>query len=597
MKRWKSKLKTISVVLVIMFTGSFFTGIHAEDISTVAQQPGETVTGKVTTVEGEELPGVNIVIVGTTIGTVSDVQGNYSLSVPEEHLSGILQISYIGYLTETIDIAGQTEINIILIPDLQQLDEVVVVGYGVQKKSDLTGSIASVSGDKLTEVAVSGVDMALQGRAAGVFVTSENGIPGSDVVVQVRGISSINGADPLYVIDGAASSHYTISALNPSDIESIEVLKDASSAAIYGASGGNGVILITTKQGSAGKLKAELDYYYGLQNPHRRVDMCNRDEFFDIYNNIVPEEDRYSDSLIATFPDINYQDEIYRNAEMHNVNFSLSGGNEQSTYRFSAGYFYQDGTIRNSGYSRINLRLNSLHNIGKRIKFGQNIALSNETIKGFETYKVNHGYLSVFSQALTMHPFVEPYDSTGNWSQSPLSNVTNPLVEIDVTDRELPEYRILGDLNLEVELIKGLSYKTILGADLNLRHDRNFVREYYYNPNTNNPQSYIVRRNERSYAWSWQHTLQYNLSLASHNIGAMAGFESGYDLYEWHQGTRYDLINETRAMHYFDASLNAESIILDGGGDDRASYSYFGRINYDYKGIFLLTANIRKDYS
>jgi len=187
----------------------------------------------------------------------------------------------------------------------------------------LTGAISSVSGDKLLETPVAGVDQALQGRAAGVFLTSETGAPGSDIVVHIRGISSINRAEPLYVIDGAISSHYSVSSLNPNDIESVEVLKDASSAAIYGASGGNGVILFTTKKGIKNGLKAELDYYYGLQNPHQKIEMSNTEEYFAIYNDIVPEDRRWEQSEIAGLPDIDYQDEIFENAPMSSISLHI----------------------------------------------------------------------------------------------------------------------------------------------------------------------------------------------------------------------------------------------------------------------------------
>jgi TonB-linked SusC/RagA family outer membrane protein len=594
---WGLRLKTIPVVLTVMLTGSFFIGLNAGDKSAI-EQPGQTITGKIVTAEGEELPGVNIIIQGTTLGTVTDINGNFSLDVPADYLSGNLQVSYVGYLTEVVHISGQTEINVTLIPDLQQLEEIVVVGYGVQKKSDLTGAIASVTGDKISEVAVSGVDLALQGRAAGVYVTSESGAPGSDVVIEVRGLSSINRNDPLYIIDGAPSSHWAISALNPNDIESIEVLKDASSAAIYGASGGTGVILITTKKGEKGKVKAELDYYYGIQNAHRRVEMCNTEEFFSIYNDIMPPARQWPDSMIKGLPSYDYQDLLYEDAPMHSINFSVSGGNDASTYRFSAGYFYQGGVVPPSKYTRLNLRMNSSHSIGKRITFGENISLSNETYWGYENWRINHGYNSPISQAIQMHPFVEPYDSAGHWSTSPLSNVTNPFVEVDNTDRELPEYRVLGDLNLQIDILKGLSYRSVLSGDLNMRHDRDFVPEYFFNPTKNNPQSQLKRRNERTYSWAWQHVLQYNFSLLNNfNLSLMGGFESSYSLYEWEEGTRYDLINETREMHYFDASLNEESIVLNGGGNEIASYAYFGRLNLDYIGKYLFTFNIRKDYS
>ncbi len=243
------------------------------------------VTGKITTIEGEQLPGVHIVIKGTTIGTVTDVNGNYTIEIPDEHISGELQVSFIGYLSETVEIAGQEVIDVTLLPDLQQLEEVVVVGYGVQRKSDLTGAVSTVSGEKLAEIPVLGVDQALQGRAAGVSVIQNTGMPGANVNIQIRGISSINGTKPLLIVNGARTSD--ISSINPYDIESIEILKDASSAAIYGATGGNGVILITTKQGKPGKITTSFNYYRGWQKPWKKMDMMNSQEYAEVMNTIT----------------------------------------------------------------------------------------------------------------------------------------------------------------------------------------------------------------------------------------------------------------------------------------------------------------------
>ena len=554
-----------------------------------------TINGKILSDDGQPLPGVNVIEKGTNKGTITDANGNYVITVSSA--TAILVFSFVGFTTVEVPAGLQPEINLTLNPDYLELEEIIVVGYGVQKKSDLTGAISTVSGDKLLETPVAGVDQAIQGRAAGVFVTSETGAPGSDIVVHVRGISSINRAEPLYVIDGAVSSSYSVSSLNPNDIESVEVLKDASSAAIYGASGGNGVILFTTKKGIRNGLKAELDCYYGLQNPHKKIAMSNTEEFFAIYNDIVPESRRWDQSEIDNLPDIDYQDEIFNNAPLSSISLSIAAGNERSTYRFSTAYFTQEGIISNSKYNRLNFRLNSSHNLSNRITIGENIALSNENIYGYESWKINHAYKSPIAQAIQMHPFVEPYDDEGNWNSSPISNVDNPFVEIDISDRYLPEYRVLGDLNLQVDIIKGLSYKTVFGGDLSLMYTREFVREYYYSQGNNNPRSQIQRRIEKRYSWSWQHTLQYDLSHSDHDIRVMAGYESGYNFYEWAEGRRYNLINESKEMHYFDASLDERSIILDGAASAGASYAFFGRINYGYKEKYLLASNIRIDYS
>jgi TonB-linked SusC/RagA family outer membrane protein len=554
-----------------------------------------TINGRILSDEGQPLPGVNVIEKGTSKGTITNNEGYYVITVSST--DAILVFSFVGYTTLEVPVSMQSEIDITMKPDYLELEEIIVVGYGVQKKGDLTGAISSVSGDKLMETHAAGVDQALQGRAAGVFVTSETGAPGSDIVVHVRGISSINRAEPFYVIDGAVSSYYSVSSLNPNDIESVEVLKDASSAAIYGASGGNGVILITTKQGIRNGLKAELDCYYGLQNPHSRIDMANTHEFFTIYNDIVPESRRWEQSEIDILPDVNYQDEIFENAPMSSINLSVSAGNQKSTFRFSTGYFTQDGVIANSKYNRINLRLNSHHKLSRFFTIGENISFSSENTYGYESWKINHAYQSPIALALQMHPFVEPYDDEGNWNTSPISGVENPFVEIDNTDRFVPEYRILGDLNLQVNIFKGLSYKTIFGGDLSMQYTREFLPEYYYSPSNTNPRSQLQRRIEKRYNWSWQHTLQYDISLADHDFRIMAGFESGYNFYEWAEGQRYSLINESVDMHYFNASLDERRIVLDGAASASSNYAYFGRINYGYKGKYLLTSNIRKDYS
>jgi len=565
-------------------------GVYANDVLQEKQQ----VTGKV--IDGttnDPLPGVSILIKGTTTGTITDMDGNFSLDVEP---SDVLVFSFIGYLSEEIPVGNSTEINVTLVEDIIGLDEVVVTGYGVQKKSDLTGAIASVSGDKLAKVPVAGVDQALQGRAAGVQVSSQTGAPGSDIVIRIRGISSINGGDPVVIIDGVPSSMYAMSALNPNDIQSVEVLKDASSQAIYGASGGNGVVLITTKKGQEGKIKAELDYYYGFQNPHERIDMMNTAQFIETYNqleDVVP----WPEDTAQYLPDVNWQDEVFRNAPIHNINFAVSGGNESSTYRFSTSYYFQEGVIPNSKYNRLTLRLNSNHRLSKIFSVGQNLTLSNENYSGFQTWQYNHAYESPVVQAYQMHPMITPYDTAGNWNTSPFSNIDNPYVIIDVTDRDVPEYRAMGDISLSADIIKGLTYKTILGGNIDFGHSREFTKAYFYNSSNNNDDPFIRRDHHRNWGWSWQHTLTYDFSVGGLNVKLMGGYEATYYLNEGVTGTRYDLMGEQREMHYFGASLDAGEFILTSLDNDQevATDAYFGRINLDYKGRYLLTTNLRRD--
>ncbi|NJK97628.1 MAG: TonB-dependent receptor plug domain-containing protein, partial [Bacteroidales bacterium] len=252
------------------------------------QQEKVLIQGKITDWEtGSPLPRANILVEGTNIGTVTDLDGNYSIAVANTDAN--LVFSFVGYLTEQIPIGNSTNISLSLVPDITGLDELIVVGYGVQKKSDVTGAIASISGNDLSNIPTAGVDEALQGKAAGVFVSSNSGAPGSGVNIFIRGIGSINGSPPTYIIDGAQSSAEAFSALNPSDIQSIEILKDASSIAIYGSGGGNGVILVSTKEGRQGKMQTELDYYFGLQQPGKKIDLANTAEYISIYEDLYPD--------------------------------------------------------------------------------------------------------------------------------------------------------------------------------------------------------------------------------------------------------------------------------------------------------------------
>ncbi len=614
---WKLRLKTVFIVLLIMFTGSYFTCIAASGNSTPAQQQGKVITGTITTSEGEKLPGVNVVIKGTTIGTVTDIDGNFSLAVPEENLSGELQVSYVGYLTETLDIGGQTEFNVTLIPDLQQLEEIVVIGYGVQKKSDLTGAVASISGEKLVEVPSIGVDQALQGRAAGVNVISNTGMPGGSISIQIRGISSINGNQPLVIVDGVpvsidgnsdrADAGYNgvnnlFGSLNPNDVESIEVLKDASSAAIYGSSGGNGVILITTKKGKAGKITSNFNFYRGWQKPWKKIDVCNSQEYAQIMNWIAiiknPDDPDYFSLQPDTLPNYDWQDIMFRTAVMDNYDFSISGGNDVSTYRLSTSYITQEGILNNSDYKRLTVRINSDHKLSNRINIGEDVNFAYSKTNGFDEWVYTQEYNTPMANILPMYPYLAPYDENGVWTKPPVGS--NPKVAEDVLHEQRYRYNLAANTYAEISPLKGLTFTSRVHGGLNFGLDDIFKPVYDHVPTDKREVNSVENTVTRHLEWSWQNYGTYNLSfLSNHNITLMAGMESGYGKNIDITGTREGLINETPEMRYFNASLNDTSLnqLIEGGGDESSRYAYFGRINYDYKGKYLLTANFRRDGS
>jgi TonB-linked SusC/RagA family outer membrane protein len=578
--------------------------IKADNLAINEFQQVKQITGTVTeAATGNTLPGVSISIKGTTQGTITDMEGNYSIEASNDD---VLVFSFVGYLTDEVLVGDQSVVNMSMIVDVIGLGEIVVTGYGVQKKSDLTGSIASVKGDDLAKLPSGSFDEALKGRAAGVFSASESGAPGSAPVIRIRGNSSINGGDPLIIVDGVPSSIWAVNSINSSDIASVEVLKDASSQAIYGASGGNGVILITTKKGDRDRITTNLDYFYGYQVPRKNMDLLGTKEFFEVYNELdVPEALRldWNEDSIASAPNTSWYDELTRNAPMQSVNLAISGGNEKSTFRFSTAYFTHMGTIPNSDYERFNVRINSDHKITKRIKVGQNLAISRDVVSGLERWNFNGQYHSPIYFSMMMHPFVEPYAEgaeplTYAWGRSPINaGLENPFVRIDRINREVPTYRMNGDINVSVEFIDGLVFKSIAGYGTDFGFAKEFFPEYYYSPTVQNTVESFDRMTWRNYNWYLQNTLTYNFDVGEHDFSFMAGYESGYYLNEGFKATGIGLLSEAETMHYFNSVTG--SVLVEDYNEirDVATDAFFGRINYNYKGKYLFTSNIRRDRS
>ncbi len=547
-------------------------------------------------VSNEPLPGVTIIIKGTSTGTITDVEGKFSILVQSGQT---LKFSYIGYLAEEVVVDQQTEISISMAPDLIGLEEIVVTGYGVQKKSDLTGAISSVSGENVNKIPVSSLDQALQGMAAGVVVVPKTGRPGSSVNIQIRGITSINGTNPKIVIDGVSQDENAMNRINPADVASIEILKDASSAAIYGASGGNGVILITTKTGQSGKLRTTYDSYFGWEKPIRQLEMMNSQQWMELLEEMSAGSTPYTtqpDSL----PTYNWQDIIFQTSFSQNHNLSISGGNDRSNFLFSANYSKENGIIKSTDIQRFNVRLNSEHKLTKRITFEPKISYSNTRTLGFEDWEYEGYYQNPVMPTLQMVPYLPAYDEEGNWSYNyDFGGGTNPLVALDMKDRTRKSDNLEGNFGLIIEPLKGLSYTSRFTAGFGFGDNKEYLGTYWASPTDSRIRNELVQSMDRSKSWNFQNIITYNFGIQNHNFSVMAGMEAGrwwgYDV----NGRRVSFNSEIPEMLYLsmssDDTLNIQ--IIEGRGYEGRSYRYFGRINYDYRGKYLLTANISRDYS
>jgi TonB-linked SusC/RagA family outer membrane protein len=559
------------------------------------------IKGTVTDAQGNPLPGVNVVIKGTQNGTTTDINGKYVIAVGNE--SAVLEFSYVGYLNESIQVGAQTEIDIRLSEDILQLNEVVVVGYGTQKKSDLTGAVASVKAEDIQKIPTIGVQSALQGLAAGVQVSQNTGAPGSNVTIRIRGISSINQRDPIWIVDGVPAGPNSV---NMSDIESFEILKDASSAAIYGSNGANGVILITTKKGKSGKPVVNLNYYHGIQSVPKTLDVADGPQFGAMYTEV----EALRGKKTFTFPDYqnlpsyDYQDMIFRSARMDNVDFNVSGGTERSTAYFGLGYINQDGILRATNYQRLNARLNTSYEATKWLKIGEYLSFTLYNTKGFEEWQYMNEYVTPIIGAISVHPYLPPYDSTGNWVPKTVGNSESPLPTIELLHQEFRHYDGNGTFYIVLEPIKGLSVESRISGSLNFSDNYNFSPTYRYGSSLGqfNDISAITRGMGKYFSYNWQNIATYNKTFTnSFNLTLMAGYEVGESENMDMSARRQYLLTEAPEMWYFDASTDdttrSQIVDLHGGGSKSAGYSYFGRMNFDYKGRYLLQFNIRRDYS
>ncbi len=566
---------------------------------------------------GTGLPGAAVMQKGSLNGTITDFDGKYSLSVSSPN--DTLLLSYVGYKPIEVAVAGRAIIDLTMQEALAELEEVVVIGYGTQKKKVVTGAIASVSAKEISSTPVLRTEQALQGRTAGVQVTNLSGQPGEAPTVRIRGAGTTGSADPLYIVDGMAVGG--IDYLNPGDIESIDVLKDAASAAIYGARAANGVVLITTKSGKAGKLNLTYSSYYGIQNRAKVLDMLDADEYRMIMNegarNAGLSEPFDLNEIVPNNTD--WQEELFtKNAPMMNHEISVVGGNEKSTFASSLSYFSQQGIIGGdkSQFDRVTGRLNSTHKITEWLNFGNNLSYTHIVRRGIGS---NQSFNGAYSSALNLDPLTPLYETdpdilaTAPYSTEPViknddgqvygisryvgAEVVNPMALLQNENGETRVDKVVGNVYAEVEPIKGLKVKSSYGIDLAYVLSDSYRPLYYLNGAQNNTEKTSVSKSiDRYYSWQWENTISYTKKIQDHQFSLLAGTTANEYKFENLYGFNAQVPITDPENVYLD--MATDTAWKSGGGASHAAlFSMFGRITYDFKSRYAFTGIIRRDGS
>jgi TonB-dependent starch-binding outer membrane protein SusC len=575
----------------------------------------QTITGNVTDENGEGLVGVNILVKGSTVGTISDMNGDFQLNAPEG--STTLIFSSIGYQPQEVEIGGKTVIDLQMSVDETGLEEVVVVGYGTAKKSDLSGASVTVSGEQINSTVSTSVDQALQGHIAGVTVTQTSGAPGSSVSMRIRGTSTLNSdAEPLYVIDGTPITNNninnydiglgslggggrspisSISGINPSDIESVEVLKDASATAIYGSRGANGVILITTKRGKPGEAKFTYDGYYGIQNAYKRHDMLNLQEYAQYYNDMVragyanEREDFVNPSDLSTGTD--WQGALFRVAPMQSHQITALGGTEKSRYSVSAGYFKQDGVILGSSFERYTARINQDSELKKWLTLSTSISYSNvkEQLGNFD----QEGYID---QVLRQPPDIPVRNFDGTFASGIGENIrVNPIALLLITPNELKRNNLTGNLGFDIKPVNYLTLHTEFGGNMNFNNALSYSPMYDFgSPQARKADNSLSRTKSRNALYQVNTYLTFAKKFGKHDVTAMVGHEASEWSWENLSGQVTNLTtNEVLSLSLGDSKSYKASDNLTKGSLE----SYFTRATYNFDNKYYLTATLRRDGS
>ncbi len=608
-KRFFPFLKRKSKLLLLPGIFIFVTSLQVQagnnfrkNISPSALQPIK-VSGVVTdATTNEPLTGVTVLIEGTTTGTTTDINGKYTLEVPGT--DAVLVFSSVGYLTEKVNCSGQTTIDVHLVLDIQKLEEVVVVGYGSQKKKDLTSAIAIVDPDEMKKSPVANVTSALQGISAGIEVQGNQGRPGELPTVRIRGVSSTNTTNPLYVVDGIPMDNAYV---NTSDVASVQVLKDAASCAIYGARGANGVIIITTKGGKVGAPKVSYNGYYGFEKAWKQLELLNIQQWadlvvenntaggttppplaLDIVNNRSTGNYEYYDGT-----NTDWQDEVFQTGAIYENNLNVSGGTENGNYFFSVNQFKQDGIIICTPYERYSVRMNSSWN-NKKFKFGENISF----IYSKNRAEGTNGGRTVIEELVKITPNIPVKNPNvlGGYSGYNASLVghdaSNPVGSLQRQFNMNYNKRFIANVFGEYEIFKDLQFRSTFGITSHEYQNRNLVLKSDMIPKSFNNTT-LTEISDWTYSWVWENMLTYHKIIGIHDITVMGAYTSEYA--KWHrmQASGTTIQTETNDI----LSKTEGGYAVDGNENETSRISYLGRIMYSLKGKYMLTANFRRDGS
>jgi TonB-linked SusC/RagA family outer membrane protein len=540
------------------------------------------VTGTVTSAEDKQpVPGVNVLVQGTSRGTVTDLDGKYSLE-----LSGTeetLVFSFIGFTSKTVLVQGRTVVDVELELDTKTLDELVVVGYGVQRKSDLTGSVSSVRGEDLTKIPSFSAEQALQGKVAGVQVSSPSGEPGAAPVVRIRGIGTLNDSSPIFVVDGVILNDITF--LNSNDIESMEVLKDASATSIYGSRGANGVIIITTKTGvKGGGIQVNVSSEFSFQRLSKKIDLLNGQEFANVVNVITP--GTFSNTSLVANTD--WQDLIFNEwSPIQNHQASVSSSSDKFNYYFGASYFKQEGIITKSGYERVSIKVNNAYNISKAVKVGNTLTISPDT---------RENTADVVRIAYRAWPTSVPYNPDGSFAE--VIGAGNPLAAIEYTNSSFKRTRAVGNAYIDVNFLKNFVFRSSYGFDVSFGKSKSFTPSFYVSPLQENVTSDLSVSTEEFKTWLWENTVTYNKEYKDHRVNVLGGFTLQQSTFESLFGGVQNLIGFDPSLWYLDSGeLTTGTQRVGNNGSISSLASYLFRVNYSYKDKYLLTASTRIDGS
>lgn len=561
------------------------------------------INGTITDTDGSLMPGVNVILKGTATGTSSNAQGKFSIEASEDD---ILVISFIGYTSQEINVGSQTNFTVKLAEDQTTLEEVVVVGYGEMRRADLTSAQTSVSSDQIQKTVNTTIEQAIQGRAAGVYVTQNTGAPGGGISVAIRGINSINGSnEPLYVIDGVqiqgqsnTSGSNPLAGLNPSDIDDIQILQGPNATAMYGSRATNGVVLITTKRGKAGDTQISYGFQYSIQTPPKHFDVMNlrqyaqmENEFHALAGGETPEA-FLDPSLLGEGTD--WQKELFKNTPMSKHQLSMSGGTEKTTYYLSGEYLKQEGVAIGSQFDRYSFRLNLDNKPREWVTFGANLSF-NQTNDNLTSSQEN-----VISNALRLTPQIPVRNLDGTWGGSDSDNgatqyaPVNPIAIASLTTNELVRRQFLGGFNVALKLYKGLTFTSLLTTNLSFSNSTYYVPKYKFGNNENAVAS-LDSRSGTNTSWNWNQRLEYNKEFGKHKINVMALHEAQASEYRNLGGKRTGfLTNNILDLEAGDPSIGVTN---SGGSGDWAMDSYLGRINYNFDDRYILSGSVRKDGS